>query len=178
MTCRKCGHEGPADARFCGACGAALEPEKRPAATRRPASSRRALIGPQVSEKSPWLAALLNAVPFPIGLGYVYLGRWWRVAGSLFARGLAFVAGVGVGVVALFATWDWYAPTGGSLFFRCTAFLAPQVFVLALMARDAWRLTDDHNIDAALARRLVRPAATYPRREPYCRLEWLSRPTA
>jgi len=28
--------------------------------------------------KHPWLAALLNAWPIPLGLGYIYLGNWKR----------------------------------------------------------------------------------------------------
>ena len=154
MTCRKCGHEGPAGVRFCGACGAALEPEKRPVATRRSPSSRMVPVERQASGKNPWLAAGLNAVPFPFGLGYVYLGHWWRVVGSLFARFGAALVGTVLGVLALMATWDWYASTGVSLSFLFTAFLAPQVVALALTAWDAWRVAEDDNAGAALARRL------------------------
>ncbi len=121
MTCRSCGHENPRDARFCGTCGAAREPEKRPAATRRPP------VRLKVSDKNPWLAAVLNAVPSPFGLGYVYLGRWWRVVGSLFARVLAFVAGVALGILVLFTSYY-------LVVLAFAAFLAPQVVVLALMA--------------------------------------------
>lgn len=28
--------------------------------------------------KRPWLAALLNVWPFPLGIGYLYLRRWAR----------------------------------------------------------------------------------------------------
>ncbi len=32
--------------------------------------------------KRPWLAALLNAWPLPLGVGYLYLRRWGRFAVS------------------------------------------------------------------------------------------------
>ena len=33
-----------------------------------------------------WAAAVLNLIPFPIGLGYVLLGRWGRAIVSFFLR--------------------------------------------------------------------------------------------
>jgi len=114
---------------------------------------------------------VLNAVPFPVGLGYVYLGRWWRVAGSLFARVVAFVAGVILGALALFTIWDWYVSTEVFAFLVISAFLGPQVIVLALMIRDAWRLAGDSNGGATSVWRSARPLSTSPRREPFRHVE-------
>jgi len=47
--------------------------------------------------KRPWLAALLNVVPLPIGLGYLYLGHHGR-----FARSLLISLGIGILAFGLF----------------------------------------------------------------------------
>ena len=138
MNCRTCGRGNPAAARFCGACGAVLERREAPVAPPAP-PTRTPLTRRLAPHHSPLTAALLNAIPFPIGLGYLYLGRWWRVLGSLFARCGAFVIGVILGASVLFSgTFYPY-----EVAFAFVAFLASQVAVLALTVRDAWSLADD-----------------------------------
>ncbi len=160
MNCRTCGHSNPADARFCGACGAALERGESPVAPPAP-PSRRPPRRVQPAYHRPLTAALLNAVPFPIGLGYVYLGRWGRVMGSLFARCVGFVLGVTFGASVLFS------PTfyPNEVAFAFAAFLAPQVAILALTAWDAWRVADDPGGDV-FASRADEPPSTSRRRTP------------
>ena len=166
MICRNCGHANPLDASFCGACGSAMEREEtRVAAPAPPPPRRRPRTLTPAYDHSPLAAALLNAVPFPLGLGYLYLGRWWRVAGSFFLRGAAFV--VGVILAVSYALFNGYGPSGAIAF---TLFLAPQVAALALTAWDAWHLASDPVLDGSAFRAGERRSPP-PRRVPHGSVE-------
>ena len=167
-NCRKCGWANLADARFCGACGARLELTSHTAAAPMRPPTRSTPARRQPTRKSPAVAALLNAIPFPIGLGYVYVGRWWRVAGSLFARAGAFVIGIAAGMFVLYNTYHF---DEGVIFGAFAAFLAPQVIVHILVIWDAWRIADDHGLDDTAAWGPHRPSAASPRAPPFSSVE-------
>ena len=95
--------------------------------------------------KEPWLAAVLNAIPF--GWGYLYLGRRGRFVLTFFvgAPG-AFVAGF------IMAFWSTYALfscqygdpcTTGQQSFALLLWSSPMVLLAAFTARDAYRLADE-----------------------------------
>ena len=46
-----------------------------------------------LGKKQPWLAFLLNLIPLPIGLGYVYLALWKRAIITCVLRTLVIMAG-------------------------------------------------------------------------------------
>ncbi len=63
--------------------------------------------------KRPWLAALLNAWPLPLGVGYLYLRRWGRFAVSFVGLQIAAMTAVlmllGSDVLNLFSGAVWIA---------------------------------------------------------------------
>jgi len=63
--------------------------------------------------KRPWLAALLNAWPLPLGVGYLYLRRWGRFAVSFVGLQIAGMTAVlmlfGSDVLNLFTAAVWIA---------------------------------------------------------------------
>ena len=86
--------------------------------------------------KVPWLAALVNVIPLPLGFGYLYLGRPVRFAqtflGALLAAGLSFMALVGAFIL-------WYIESGFYLFLLVLAPI-PVLLLPVITARDAYRL--------------------------------------
>jgi hypothetical protein len=63
--------------------------------------------------KRPWLAALLNAWPLPLGVGYLYLRRWGRFIVSFLGLQIAGMTAVlivfGSDVLNLFTGAVWIA---------------------------------------------------------------------
>jgi hypothetical protein len=87
--------------------------------------------------KDPGIAAGLNLVP--IGLGYIYLGRWWRVCLALIG---AVLAGVANGAAALMLGLSCIGgscagPSGGEVVLM---FGAPWLVLALLESWDAWRI--------------------------------------
>jgi len=65
---------------------------------------------PQTKPAKPWLAALLNAWPVPLGVGYLYLHNYWRFVSAfglqiLLPLVLALVGLRNISSYALAALW-------------------------------------------------------------------------
>ena len=100
----------------------------------------------RVDLKNPWMAALGNLVPLPVGLGYLYLGKKGK-AFAVFVLG--WVVTLGIGVAALF-TWV-LCELGSddceiilSLVLLILFFVVPVGFLI-YAAQDAWRIAKRMN---------------------------------
>lgn len=87
--------------------------------------------------KYAWLAALLNIFPYPLGFGYLYLGRPGRFT-------LAFNAGLVAGVIG-FVGGLLSAFASGSALEMVVAMAWAVVVVGMFTAWDGWRLAVAHN---------------------------------
>ena len=95
--------------------------------------------------KKPWLASLLNLIPLPVGLGYLYIGEKRR-AFTVIVYG--WIATFGIGIALLFALvpCSWGGGCGGFLIETLLVLLAViPISVLVYAARDAWRMTKRMN---------------------------------
>ena len=104
-------------------------------------AARHLSIATQRGLKYAWLAPLLNIFPYPLGFGYLYLGRL-----RMFI--LAFVVGLIAGVVGFLGAVI-AALGGGSDLEFVVAIAWPMVLVAAVTAWHGWRLAERHNASAA-----------------------------
>ncbi|MCI0439813.1 MAG: hypothetical protein L0177_11885 [Chloroflexi bacterium] len=101
----------------------------------------------QLAEKSPGLAALLNALPIPLGFGYYYLGLKRRFVFALIVGCFTTALGVILGllVTAIFAFRHAFGGGEPPELWRLIAFgigAIPVLLVAAVSAWDAWRLAE------------------------------------
>ena len=89
--------------------------------------------------KDPTTAAMLNLIPLPVPLGYVYLGSWERAAGFLLVRIGAAILGIWPGVFFAFVLCGMgCSHTTGYLIWGIV--LGPSAAVIAYNAWDAFRI--------------------------------------
>lgn len=90
--------------------------------------------------KKPWLALLLNLIPLPVGLGYLYLGRIIK-AFAVFVLGWVVTLGIGVTAFFVFMPCAWGGDCNGILvlILLIMFFVVPLGFLI-YAARDAWRI--------------------------------------
>ena len=93
----------------------------------------------------PTTAAMLNLIPLPIPLGYLYLGRWERAVGFLFVRIGAAILGILPGaffgvVLCGFGCGE----TTGHLIWGII--LGPSAVVVVFNAWDAFRIASERRI--------------------------------
>jgi hypothetical protein len=103
-------------------------------------------------------AAVLNALPFPAGFGYAYLGQGRWVAVSVFTRIGAFLAGylLAWGVSSAFGSYGEESLGSLAVALGFVAFAAPLAVTLALEARTASRLARSPGAPGkALVRKLI-----------------------
>ena len=104
--------------------------------------------------KKPWLAAVLNVIPFPgFGAGYAYLDRDGRMLGSFAGLWVALLLGVGLAVII---DVNFYGASDGLVFI---VLVSPLLVLAALTAWDAHRLARKHNEQVAAT---ANPPATDP----------------
>ena len=97
--------------------------------------------------KNRWLAMLLNVLPLPVGLGYLYLGQprrfLWTFLGAVAAFGVGF--GLFVLIVSGQAACAYASSPCGAgdlelLFLVFVLPMLPWIILAAVTARNAWRL--------------------------------------
>ena len=100
--------------------------------------------GPRASEpqtaRHPWVAVVLQWVPAPLGLGYVYLGRPRRFVAGLLGLMIAGLLAVGIGFVGAFSCSFGAVCSTADLVLRGFAAPLPVVALLGAMSWDAWHL--------------------------------------
>ena len=84
-----------------------------------------------------WLAALLGIFPFPMGLGYVYLGRPARLLGALILAIIVAPFGLFLAVVCVFE--------GCGFVQTVILALVPNLGLSLVFALDSWRIAGDQS---------------------------------
>ena len=96
--------------------------------------------------KHPWLAALLNLIPLPIGIGYLYLGRPLKALVVYVSAWLASMVVLFAIVIFYFlsGSYEYHGNYGGGWHWFLAAFLTPIVFI-GYAVLDAWSIANKLN---------------------------------
>ena len=114
--------------------------------------------------KKPWLAAMLNVIPVPMGLGYVYLGRPHRfLVNFLSALVAAFLGLVALVLAALSCMFGGCDPSGAESLAISLGIFGPIVVVALFFAWDAYRTALEHNAIVSAENRRGKPLAQIDR---------------
>ena len=94
--------------------------------------------------KKPWLAALLNVVPLPLGFGYLYLGRLRRFIIGFLVGVLAMLGFAAAAITAAIWALSCVDCEGAAIALAVAGGLFFLLLVL-FTAWDAWGLAAEHN---------------------------------
>ena len=92
----------------------------------------------QMGLKHPWLAGLLNILPYPLGLGYLYLENSFNFM-------MAFSLAIAAGVAAIIGSSTTSISSSGFTLERVVATASAPVFLGLFTAAHGWRSAVAHN---------------------------------
>ena len=103
--------------------------------------------------KSPELAAFLNAIPFPFGIGYAWRRMWNSCLTSFLIRSVAAIAGVLVGAfIAFTSAYPDGSEIGAAAWILIVGFaVSPLIAILALNSWDIYRRLNETDRDAQVS---------------------------
>lgn len=101
--------------------------------------------------KYPWLAALLNLIPSPVGFGYLYLGKTKR-AFAVHLSGWGATWGMGIAAILSYVPCVWGGDCATDFLiaiFLILFFVVPVGFLI-YGVQDAWRIANRLNKQSEL----------------------------